>query len=314
MENLLRPLADGELWGWEAFLDEWIFVLSCAFLVFELVRYAVKRKLSWVLVGDAGVSFLTLAFYIVISVIMLGTFYVLSYYYVQQFALFSIETNWVTVAICIVLADFAYYWEHRFSHRVGMIWATHSVHHSSEYFNISVANRFGPMDGIWPIFFHAPLVVAGFDPVVVIFSEAVVLFYQTFLHTEVIGKLPRPIEAIFNTPSHHRVHHGSNPVYLDKNYAGILIIWDRMFGTFAEEKEKVRYGLVKQLGTINPFVVYFHGFTRLAQEVAVETGAARKFLRLFTPPGDPPDNGSIESPMTQKNAPVTPQAASPSSK
>ncbi len=150
-------------------------------------------------------------------------------------------------------------------HRVNLLWATHSVHHSSPFFNISVAYRFGPMDGVWPIFFHLPLVFLGFNPFVVFFAEMFVQLFQTALHTEAVKKLPRPFEWIFNTPSHHRVHHASNRKYLDANYAGIFIIWDRLFGTFVKEDEKIVYGLVKPIPEINsplrflasPLVAFF---------------------------------------------------------
>ena len=170
-------------------------------------------------------------------------------------------------------------------HRVNMAWATHTVHHSSQHFNISVAYRFGPMDAVWPLLFSINLVLLGFNPFVVFFAEMFVQVYQTLLHTEVVKKLPRPIEAIFNTPSHHRVHHGVNRVYWDKNYAGIFIIWDRLFGTFVEEKETVRYGVSEQLETANPFSVFFHGFARLFRDVKTIPGVINKLKALLNPPG-----------------------------
>ena len=170
-------------------------------------------------------------------------------------------------------------------HRCALGWATHTVHHSSPYFNISVAYRFGPLDGVMPFFFHLPLAMLGFNPIVIIFAEGFVQLYQTLLHTEVVKKLPRPVEYLFNTPSHHRVHHGSNPEYIDKNYAGILIIWDRMFGTFAEEKAKVNFGITVPVNTINPLKVFFVGLTRLASQVSACKGISAKLGTLIMPPG-----------------------------
>lgn len=170
-------------------------------------------------------------------------------------------------------------------HRVNFAWSTHTVHHSSPHFNISVAYRFGPLDGFFPVFFHLPLVLLGFNPFVVFFAETMVQLYQTALHTEFFKKLPKPIEAIMNTPSHHRVHHGSNEKYLDTNYAGIFIIWDRMFGTFAEEDEKVVYGLVKPINSVNPFIAFLHGFWRLGQDFVSAKGLKGKLIALFAPPG-----------------------------
>ena len=170
-------------------------------------------------------------------------------------------------------------------HRCGLGWATHTVHHSSPHFNISVAYRFGPLDSTIPFFFHIPLLLLGFHPAVLIISEGFVQLYQTMLHTEAVGKFSRPVEAVMNTPSHHRVHHGSNAQYIDKNYAGIFIIWDKMFGTFAEEQEEVVYGITAPLNTVNPFVVFFHGFTRLSRQMMETKGLRNKLSYLVQPPG-----------------------------
>lgn len=295
MQTLFDPISVGYLQWLEKFINDWFFVFALGFLVFEFIRYAIYKKLSWVLAGDTVTNYITLALFIGLTVLFLGAFYVSTFYYAFQFALFDIEINWVTVLICVVAADLAYYWEHRFMHRVNLAWATHTVHHSSPYFNISVAYRFGPMDSFWPVFFHLPLVILGFDPIVVLFSEMIVQVYQTILHTEAIRKLPRPIEAIMNTPSHHRVHHGSNVKYLDKNYAGILIIWDRMFGTFAEEQEEVVYGLVDPIESINPFVAFFHGFYRFGKGVWEMKGLKNKVGVIFGPPGWKPRDKRTEA-------------------
>ena len=285
MEWLLAPVSAGYLEWLENFVDDWFFVFAIAFLAFELTRYAIYKKLSWTLLGDTVTNYITLGFFIGLTVLFLGAFYVATFYYAFQFAVFDIEINWITVMICVVLADLAYYWEHRFMHRVNLAWATHTVHHSSPFFNISVAYRFGPMDSFWPVFFHLPLVLLGFNPVVVLFAEVIVQLYQTILHTESVRKLPRPVEWLMNTPSHHRVHHGSNPKYLDKNYAGIFIIWDRMFGTFEEEQEEVVYGLVRPIESINPFVAFLHGFYRVGKDFWTMRGAKNKIGVLFGPPG-----------------------------
>ena len=284
MDWIFETLTTAKLLEMEQFLSDWFYVFSIAFLVVELVRYAFRKRLNWALAGDTATNFVTQVFFFAVTLLLFFTFYVSALSFFHQFALFEIPTNWWTLAVCIVVADFAYYWEHRFSHRVALAWATHTVHHSSPHFNISVAYRFGPMDALWPVFFHVPIVLLGFDPFAVIFAEAFVLLYQTVLHTEIIGKLPKPIEAIFNTPSHHRVHHGSNEAYIDKNYGGMFIIWDRIFGTFAEEKEKVVFGITEPLGTVNPFVVFFHGLTRLWRKVSETSGLTGKLAVLLKPP------------------------------
>lgn len=285
MEFLSTYLSDFHLSRWETLIDDWFFVFALGFLIFELLRYAVVKKLNFEMVGDTVTNFITLAFFIGISFFLIAGLYVGAYVWASQFALFDIPTTWGSLIIALILADLAYYWEHRILHRINVLWATHSVHHSSPFFNISVAYRHGPLDGFWPLFFHLPLVLLGFNPFLVLVVELLVQLYQTALHTEVIGKLWKPIEYIMNTPSHHRVHHGSNRKYLDKNYAGIFIIWDRMFGTFEEEKEEVVYGLVTPINSINPFVAFFHGFTRLFRDVWKMPGLGNKFGVLFRPPG-----------------------------
>lgn len=284
MNWLFESVTENELYALEVFLGDWFFVFSLGFLAIELIIYAVRKRFSWALAGDTATNFVTQLFFFGVSLLLFFTFYIAGLSFFHQFALFDLDINWVTVVVCVVLADFAYYWEHRFSHRVAIAWATHTVHHSSPHFNISVAYRFGPMDAFWPLFFHVPLVLIGFDPFVVIFAETVVLLFQTALHTEIIGKLPKPIEAVFNTPSHHRVHHGANEEYIDKNYAGMFIIWDRLFGTFAEEKEKVVYGITTPLETVNPFIVFFHGLTGLWRKIRATPGFMGKIGVLLRPP------------------------------
>lgn len=289
MDWLLRTLSETEIYGWETYIGDWFFVFALGFLAFELIRYAVFKKLSWALIGDTITNYITLVLFIGINVFLLTALYLTVYAWVSQFAFFDIPINWTTIFICVVLADLAYYWEHRFMHRMNFAWATHSVHHSSPFFNISVAYRFGPMDGVWPVFFHLPLVLLGFNPFVVFFAEMFVQIYQTILHTESIKKLPKPVEAVMNTPSHHRVHHGSNEVYLDKNYGGILIIWDKLFGSFAKEEEPVIYGLVKPINSVNPLVAFFHGFYRVGKNVISAKGMKNKMMYFFGAPDWSPD-------------------------
>lgn len=276
------------IYVWEELIGNWFFVASMAFLGVEIIRYGVQRRLTWNLTGDTVTNFITLIMFLAIVYVAAAAYVGAFFYVYENYALAYIPINGWTIAACIVAADFAYYWEHRFMHRVGFAWATHTVHHSSPNFNISVAYRFGPLDGLLPIFFHMPLTVFGFHPFLIFFSEAMVQFYQTALHTEFFGKLWRPIELIMNTPSHHRVHHGSNPQYLDKNYAGIFIIWDRMFGTFEEEDEKVVYGLVKPIESNNPFVAFFHGFSRLASDMANAGSFKGALACLIMAPGENP--------------------------
>jgi sterol desaturase/sphingolipid hydroxylase (fatty acid hydroxylase superfamily) len=180
--------------------------------------------------------------------------------------------------------DLAYYWFHRVSHESRVFWASHVVHHSSTHYNLSTALRqtWVPMTYL-P--FWLPLLLLGFPPWMVLLAQAWSLIYQFGLHTERIARLPRPLEAIFNTPSHHRVHHGSNEVYLDRNYGGILIIWDRLFGSFEPEGERVRYGLTTNIGTFKPLRVAFGEYTALWHDIRVAHGARTKLALVFRGPG-----------------------------
>lgn len=300
MDWLFTELEASALFAWEETLSNGFYVFSLAFLVFEFLRYRFRRQLTWLLTGDTLTNIVTQLMFAAVTFVLLATFYLSTLAYFHEFAVFDISISWATVGIAIVAADLAYYWEHRFCHRVALAWATHTVHHSSPHFNISVAYRFGPLDAFWPVLFHVPLVVLGFDPFVVGFAELFVLLYQTPLHTESIAKLPAPIEAVFNTPSHHRVHHGVNPQYIDSNYAGMLIIWDRMFGTFAEEREPVEFGITEPILSVNPLTVFCHGFVRLGRRMLATRGFWQKLRLSLMPPGRNPARLGSRATITHK--------------
>lgn len=285
MEFLNQTFSEMQVYSWSDVGYYWVFIGTMGLLLIEMLRLVVKKSMTWKVLGDSIANFITYGALILIYYIALASTFITIYYGVwYYFRIFTIPTNIWTVVICIVLADFAYYCEHRFTHRTGIGWATHSVHHSSPFFNISVAYRFGPLDGLIPIFFHLPLVVLGFHPALVIVAEAFVQLYQTPIHTQLCPKLPQPIEFLFNTPSHHRVHHGRNRQYIDKNYGGIFIIWDRMLGTFEEEKEEVDFGITTQIESVNPLKVFFHGLTRLWRRLAVAGSFKNVMGVLFRPP------------------------------
>ena len=180
--------------------------------------------------------------------------------------------------------DLAYYWFHRVSHESRVFWASHVVHHSSQHYNLSTAVRqtWVPMTYL-P--FWLPLLLLGFPPWMVLLAQSWSLIYQFGLHTERIGKLPRPLEAILNTPSHHRVHHGANEQYLDRNYGGILVIWDRLFRSFEPEGERVRYGLTTNIETHNVFRVAFHEYAAVWHDVRRVRGWREKGRVLLRGPG-----------------------------
>ncbi|MEO1170573.1 MAG: sterol desaturase family protein [Myxococcota bacterium] len=176
---------------------------------------------------------------------------------VERFQLFSIPLNFGGLLLTFIAAEFAYYWYHRLSHENSLFWAMHHVHHSSPWMNFTTALRLNWVAKfVAPIFFM-PLVVLGMSPLVIAGSLAAGLLYQLFLHTESIGSLGRFEGKLLNTPSAHRVHHGSNPLYLDKNYGAVLILWDRLFGTYQAETEPVRYGVTTGFLGHNPLVAQF---------------------------------------------------------
>mgnify|MGYP005991341829 FL=1 len=267
------------------FNDLSLLYIIIPFFIIELIRYVYLKRLNKDIVLDSVANVFTLFAFISIEYI-LGVLIVIKLYtYASYYTIFSeLPLNWLTIISCIILADFLYYLEHRLMHRIGIGWATHTVHHSSPHFNMSVAYRFGPLDSVFPLFFSIPAVMLGFNPFLLLASEIFVQVFQTILHTEIIKKFPKLIEYIFNTPSHHRVHHGSNKQYWDKNYGGIFIIWDRMLGTFALEEEKVVYGISEPLNSVNPIKVFFHGLTRFYKRLKEVKGITNKLLLFVKPP------------------------------
>jgi sterol desaturase/sphingolipid hydroxylase (fatty acid hydroxylase superfamily) len=188
---------------------------------------------------------------IVDAFLKVGGLFVYGYAYAHWRAFTFDEGSVLPWVIGLVAIDFFYYWWHRCSHVVNVLWAVHAVHHQSEEFNLAVALRQPAFEAITIIPFHLPLALLGIPPSVYVVSYSLDLVYQFWIHTEVVGRLG-PLEKVLNTPSGHRVHHGINPGYLDKNYGGILIIWDRIFGTYAPEAEPVVYGVTKPLQSYNP--------------------------------------------------------------
>ncbi|WP_408066821.1 sterol desaturase family protein [[Mycobacterium] crassicus] len=192
--------------------------------------------------------------------------------------------RWYTWVIALVGVDLLYYCYHRMAHRVRLIWATHQAHHSSQFFNFSTALR-QKWNNSGEILMWIPLPLLGIPPWMVFASFSVNLIYQFWVHTERIDKLPRGVEFIFNTPSHHRVHHGMDPEYLDKNYGGILVIWDRLFGTFAPERFRPHYGLTKQVDTFNIVTLQLHEYRAIIADVRGASRWRDRLGYLVGPPG-----------------------------
>jgi sterol desaturase/sphingolipid hydroxylase (fatty acid hydroxylase superfamily) len=212
----------------------------------------------------------------------------------EQFKVFDLPLTLTVIIACFILDDLRYYLHHRIAHRCRWPWAMHIIHHSSRRYSLAVALRQG-----WTKHFTGttvlkiPLVLVGFNPILVIFCGALNAVYQFFLHTETVHKLPKWFEAVFNTPSHHRVHHGKNPEYLDSNYAGTLIIWDKIFGTFVPENENAYpdYGLVKDFETFNPFKIFIHEYWSILKDVFGSKRSLKdRLLYIIAPPGWSHDN------------------------
>jgi sterol desaturase/sphingolipid hydroxylase (fatty acid hydroxylase superfamily) len=210
------------------------------------------------------------------------------YYVYENLRIFTIPIIWWSFIILFFLDDFSYYWFHRTSHENRFFWASHVVHHSSKHYNLSTALRQTWTGSFYSFIFWLWLPLIGFHPGMIIFQMSISLLYQFWIHTELIQKTPKWIEFFFNTPSHHRVHHGSNPIYLDRNHAGILIIWDKLFGTFQPElkSEKVKYGLVVNIKTYNPIFIAFNEWGALFKDLNTKNISVRDRIRyLYKPPG-----------------------------
>lgn len=209
------------------------------------------------------------------------------YAFLYHHRLLDLELNWATGLLTFVGVDFCFYWMHRSSHRIRWFWAAHVVHHSSKRMNFSTAmrqNATNIFNGMW--LFYVPLALIGFNPVWIGVAYALSLVYQFFIHTTLVGKLPGWVETVLNTPSHHRVHHGRNPGYIDRNYGGTLIVWDRLFGTFVAEDEQAPpdYGITRPVHSRNLLVLWTHEYVDLFRAMARPGGLPARLKHLWKPP------------------------------
>ncbi|MEM9212134.1 MAG: sterol desaturase family protein [Pseudomonadota bacterium] len=279
------------------------YVIGALILVIEIGEMIFKgefrAKTFWEMVASAS----TQIPYVLVETLILTGAYGL-YWVIAEATPWSIPVAaWSLVAV-VILADITYYWEHRIAHEVRVLWTQHAVHHSSRDMNIVTGFRFGPLEGLWSLVAHIPLAIMGFAPEAIIFGVIVVLAYQTWLHTELIGKMG-VLEWVLNTPSHHRVHHGSDEKYLDKNYGGILIIWDRIWGTFQIEEETPRYGLKRDFDSQNPVRVWFSELPELFKDLAKANSFREVMGYLFKEPGWTPkehDKGQAKDQVENPSA------------
>lgn len=206
----------------------------------------------------------------------------------ENFNLVTWDKTWLYWLVLFLLADLAYYWAHRMSHEINLFWGGHVVHHQSEEYNLSVALRQSSLQVIWTFAFSLPLAFIGFETLDFALMSAFITLYQFWIHTETINKMGW-FELVFNTPSHHRVHHGRDPKYIDKNHAGTLIIWDKMFGTFQEEEERPTYGITKPINSWNAVWANFSHYAEMGRDLKQIPTWSDKVKYLFKKPGWLPD-------------------------
>jgi sterol desaturase/sphingolipid hydroxylase (fatty acid hydroxylase superfamily) len=262
-------------------------------LIIVEVIFAVKTQRELYEVKDAATS-ISLGLGNLFAGILTKTIILFVFVFIYEHRIFTLPTNkWYTWVLIFFADDFSYYVFHRVSHSVRWFWASHVVHHSSERYNLAAAlrqNWTGNITGSFLFWSWLPFV--GFEPGLILFQQSISLLYQFWIHTEAIDKCPKWFEFFFNTPSHHRVHHGSDIEYLDKNHAGILIIWDRMFGTFQPEMHKPKYGLTKNVNTYNPVKVAFHEWMNLGKDLRKSKNVKDVWNYMFNSPGWSHDGSS----------------------
>ena len=252
--------------------------------------WSVRKQKSWYRVNDAMSSLSCGIFSQLTNIVFRSASLFLYVYFFEKYSIYDFtHISWqgkVVVMVLVFLAcDLAYYWFHRYAHEINLGWAGHVVHHQSEEYNFTTALRQSSTQWIFSNFFHLPLAIVGIPIEWQLGMMGINVVYQFFIHTRAVGRFHPWIEWIFNTPSHHRVHHARNPKYLDRNYAGTLIIWDRMFGTFQVEEEEPVYGIVNPLKTFNPFKAQVYYYVVLWQDMLAAPHWMDKLKLWFKQPG-----------------------------
>lgn len=260
-------------------------------MILQIILSVAKRRREKIWEPAANIAMYV--FTLGIELTYYGLIVVAAFLLLEDVQLFTIPLTAATWVACLVLTDFNYYWYHRVQHRVRVLWGVHSVHHSSEEYDLTTGIRlfvFGDLI-LWVYF--APMVLIGFDAAQVLVCMLAIFGYAAWMH---LGSFPKlgPLEGIISTPSNHRVHHGINRQYIDKNYGGILIIWDRLLGTYEPEEEKVRYGLTRQVKTSDPLKINFHEFINLYEDVSAADNWSDKINYLIKGPGWRPKRALLE--------------------
>ena len=253
-----------------------------ALIILEVLINA-KKNLNLYRFKDSAAN-ITMGLGSVVIGLLTKTFAFFVFLWIYQFRLFEIPNTWWMWGLLLLADDVTFYWYHRSAHEIRFFWAAHVQHHSSEHMNFSVALRQSWGEPFIKFLFYMWLPFIGFNPVYILIMQSISLVYQFFPHTKLVGKLG-PIEWIFNTPSHHRVHHATQVQYLDKNHAGILIIWDRMFGTFQKEREVPIYGITENINSFSPLKIASHEYVNLWQDIRRVKKFSDKINYLIKPPG-----------------------------
>ncbi|HEX7967782.1 MAG TPA: sterol desaturase family protein [Stellaceae bacterium] len=259
-----------------------------AFIVLVLLEIAVARlnRRTVYELRDTAASLMMGLGNLAVGLLVGGGIY-LAMSWVYQYRLLDLGYHWWSFLLIVFAEDLTYYGFHRLSHRSRFWWAAHVNHHSSQHYNLSTALRQTWTGGIFHWVLWLPLALIGFSPALIAFEKGLSLVYQFWIHTEMIGRLPWWFEAVMNTPSHHRVHHATNPRYLDRNYAGVFIIWDKLFGSFVAEDDSdpCRYGIVKNIGTFNPLRIAFHEWVAIAGDLVDAQSWRQRLVHAFGLPG-----------------------------
>ncbi|MEE9363534.1 MAG: sterol desaturase family protein [Cellulophaga sp.] len=242
----------------------YFFLFNLGLIALEVILdFFTSKERRW---KDTGANFGIFLINQLLEKTIIGYIGVLCLIPISWITPFVIPMDIGTWILAFFVADFTYYWMHRLEHKYRLLWASHSVHHSSEDYNLTISFRLSIVEGFFEWIFLIPMILIGFSPFQAIISLVLVAQFQTWIHTERIGKLGW-LDEVFNTPSVHRVHHGSNNKYLDKNYGGVLIIWDKLFGTYQREEEKVVYGLTKNIKTNNPLSINFIEYINIWKDI-----------------------------------------------
>ena len=289
MKSLLEIYQSPEVWGFTDDVTVYFvpgFVILIAIEILVSYREKLKIHQPWDSAASIGMGIGSLILGLGTKFLGFGLFL-----FLYQFDVFGLQQHlgmdkWYAWLILLFADDFSFYWHHRSSHHIRILWAAHINHHSSVNYNLAVALRQSWTEIFYKYIFWMWLPLIGFHPIMIFTMMGISLLYQFWIHTRIIKRLG-PLEWIMNTPSHHRVHHASNARYLDKNHAGIFIIWDRLFGTFQEELEEdpVVFGITSNIYTYNLFKIAFHEFGNIFKDVSEAPDLKSKLAYIFAPPG-----------------------------